>query len=181
MTNPAWSRRRTAARKYQPARIRLLLIADSPFADEQSYFYFDDAEVPDPLFDQVCEVLFEEKPADRVLALKELRRRGVFVAELKPDAPRSDEKLASYVMPFLLNLEALAPEAIVLIGRDVFDALHSALEKAKRPVVDLAVPALTAANGVEFRQKLRQALVRADLEKLIRPIKARKTKPESKG
>ncbi len=181
MTNAAWGRRRTAARKYQPARIRLLLITGSPPDDETSYFYFDDADAVDPLFEQVCEVLFEQQPSNRVTALKELRKRGVFVLELKPDAPRKNEKLDAYVPPFLLNLESFAPEKIILVGREVADALKTALEKAKQPVVDAVVSAPASGDGVEFRQKLRQALVRADLEKLIRPIKPPKAKPDSKG
>jgi len=111
---------------------------------------------------------------DKVRYLKELRKRGVFVVELKPDAPRTNEKLAPYVMPFLLNLEPLAPEKIVLTGTEVYDILHPALEKAGLPVIDVRVPA--PSGEVEFRQKLRQALVRADLERLIRPLAAGKTR-----
>jgi hypothetical protein len=170
MSNPAWTRRRTAARKYQPNRIRLLLVAESPPPDEAGYFYFEDGASSDALFEELCGVLFEEKPGDRISALKELRRRGVYVTELKPDAPRAGESLSPYVMPFLLNLEPLAPERIVLVGADVYGALHPALAKAKLPVVDIPIPSPTTRDPVEFRQKLRQALVRADLERLIRPL-----------
>lgn len=170
MSNPAWTRRRTAARKYQPNRVRLLLVAESPPGDESLYFYFEDPHSGDPLFREVCEVLLEQAPPDKATALKELRRRGVFATELKPDGPRAKESLAAYVMPFLLNLGPLAPERIILIGGDVYDVLHPALTKAKLPVVDLRVPSPTTRDPVEFRQTLRQALVRADLEKLIRPL-----------
>lgn len=163
----SWTRRRLAARPYQPKRIRLLLVAESPPADG-SYFYFDDGKL-DALFEEVCTVLFEEKPAgDRIRSLKELRRRGVFVTELKPDAPRKRESLASYVAPFLLNAETLAPEHVLLIGADVFEAAHAAAKKAGLPVLPAKIPSPSA--GTEFRQKLRQALVRAGLEKLIRPL-----------
>lgn len=172
MSNPAWSRRRTAARTYQPGRTRLLLVVESPPADESDSFYFD-ARGSDPLFDQVCEVLFEQPPADKPSALKELRRRGVFVVELKPDAHRKNEKLEPYVMPFLLNLEAIAPEKVIVIGGETHRVLVPALEKAKVPVVDVRVPEPAHGSGVEFRQKFRQALVRADLERLIRPLKPR--------
>jgi hypothetical protein len=175
MTNPAWARRRTAARKYQPTRTRLLLVAGSPPDDEQRYFYFEDADSNEPLFDEVCAVLFEGEPSgDKVRHLKELRRRGVFVTELKPDAPRTNEKLAPYVMPFLLNIEPLAPEQIVLIGAEEYDVLHPALEKAGLPVIDVRVP--PPSSEVEFRQKLRLALVRADLERLIQPLPVGKAK-----
>src|SRR5436189_5868257 len=102
MIGEAWARRRVAERKYKPNRIRLLLVAESPPADEGRYFYFEDAPALDELFEEVCGVLFEEKPGpDQATALKELRRRGVFVVDLKPDAPRRSEKLEPYVAPLL--------------------------------------------------------------------------------
>jgi hypothetical protein len=169
MANEAWNHRRTAAKKYQPKRVRLLLVAESPPAGNERYFYFEDADSRDPLFEEVCAVLFEAVPDDKVTALKELRRRGVFVAELKPDAPRAGESLTTYVTPFLLNLETYAPEKIVLLGADVYAALQGPMNRSELPVVDAKVPSPDA--GVEFRQKLRQALVRGELEKLIRPLK----------
>src|SRR5438552_1848892 len=106
MANEAWNRRREAARKYRPNRIRLLLVAESPPQAEDRYFYFEDVRAADHLFEAVCEVLFEDKPrGDKIPYLKELRRRGIFLVELKPDAPRHGEKLAEYLPPFLLNLE----------------------------------------------------------------------------
>jgi len=85
-----WTRRRAAARAYQPRRIRLLLIAEAPPADDDRYFYFEHVGTADFLFEKVCGVLFEQKPErDKVPFLKELRRRGVFLIDLKPDAPRS--------------------------------------------------------------------------------------------
>lgn len=171
--NPAWLRRQAAARIHQPKKIRLLILGESPPGDER-WFYFTGAEAMDPLFEEVCAVLLEEKPAgEKEPYLKELKRRGVFYAELKPDAPRADEKLAGYVPPLLINLGILSPEHIVLVGSDVYEAAYRSLAKAGLPVVDVRVPA--PSHAVEFRQNLRQALVRADLEKLIRPRPAPKT------
>ena len=171
----AWARRKAAAHVYQPKRVRLLLVAESPPADENGYFYFADASPSDPLFEEVCGVLFEAKPADNATAcLKELRRRGIFLVELKPDAPRSDEKLALYVAPLLLNLDALAPEKIVLISADVYAAAFREMAAAELPVVDVKVPLPSAGHEVAFRQAFRQALVRGGLEKMIRPLPAAK-------
>jgi hypothetical protein len=167
--NPEWTRRRMAAQKYRPNRIRVLLIAESPPEDLSRYFYFEDAGSTDPLFDAVCEVLFEGERADKLTGLKELKRRGVYVVELKPDSPRGESKLAPYVPPFLINLETLAPETIVTIG-DAYDAAFRAIEKAKLPVVDVKVPDPAAGDLASFRNKLRQALVRGGLEKLIKPL-----------
>jgi hypothetical protein len=171
--SPAWNRRTAAARTYQPKRIRLLLLAESPPSDDR-YFYFEDARAADDLFEEVAGVLFEEKPrGDKTPYLKELRRRGVFLVELKPDAPRDGEPLGPYVGPLLLNLDVLAPESIILIDADVYDAGYAALRKAGRPVVDMRVPFPSADRSVEFRRTFRQALVRAGLEKLIRPLPPR--------
>jgi hypothetical protein len=169
--NPAWLRRQAAARAHQPKKIRLLLLGESP-ASEDGGFYLPGE--MDPLFEEVCTVLLEEKPAgEKEPYLKELKRRGVFYADLKPDAPRAGETLADYVPPLLINLGILSPEHVVLITPAVYEAAYRPLTKAGLPVVDVRVP--DPAQGAEFRQKLRQALVRADLEKLIRP------RPKPKG
>jgi len=168
--NPEWTRRRMAAPKYRPNRIKLLLVAQSPPEDPARYFYFEGTGSTDPLFDAVCEVMFEGERVDKPAALKELKRRGVFVVELKPDAPRVDEKLAPYVPPFLINLETLGPEQIVLIGDEVHAAASRAIEKAGLPVVDVKVPDPAAGDVASFRNKFRQALVRGGLEKLIKPL-----------
>ena len=164
----AWLRRQAAARAYQPKKVRLLILGESP-ASEEGGFYFEGAETADPLFEEICSVLFEAEPeGSKTPYLKELRRRGVFVADLKPDAPRQGEPLGEYVAPLLINLGTLAPEHVILVTPDVYDAAYARLEKAGLEVVDVRVPSPT--HETEFRQKLRQALVRAGLEKLIRPL-----------
>ncbi|TMQ68689.1 MAG: hypothetical protein E6K80_14035 [Candidatus Eisenbacteria bacterium] len=170
----SWTRRERAAAAYCPKRIRLLLIGESPPSDERS-FYLDDASGGDPLFEEVCEVLFEARPEEsKAPFLKELRRRGVFVIDLKPDAPRRGEPLAPYVGPLLINLGILSPEKIVFVHPEVYDAAAAKLAAAELPVVEVRVPAPSTDHPETFRQKLRQALVRAGLEKLIRPMPAPK-------
>ena len=163
--NPEWLRRQAAARAHQPKKIKLLILGESPPAGG-SWFYLPGE--MDPVFVQVCTVLFEAEPAgEKEPYLKELKRRGVFYAELKPDAPRQNEKLANYVAPLTINLGILAPEHLVLVSAEVYQAAFRPLEKAGLPVVDVRVP--EPEHEAEFRQKFRQALVRAELEKLIRP------------
>jgi hypothetical protein len=172
--NEAWTRRKMAARKYAPNRLRLLLVAESPPDDLTRSFYFEEPNSADPVFDAVCEVLFEERPAGaKVPFLKELKRRGVFLVELKPDAPRGDEKLAPYVPPLLINLDTLSPENIILISDEVYEAAFRAIEKAGLPVVDVKVPSPGAGDEASFRNKFRQALVRGGFEKLIKPLSAK--------
>lgn len=170
VTNASWTRRKIAAREYQPKRIRLLLVAEAPPSDDR-YFYFEDVKTADYLFEEVCVVLFEEKPRhNKAPYLKELRRRGVFLIDLKPDAPREAEPLGPYVPPLLLNIDTLAPEHIILIKVDVYKAAYAAMKKAGLPVVDARIPFPATGQQVSFRQEFRQALVRAGLEKLIRPL-----------
>jgi hypothetical protein len=179
--NDAWDRRRVAARRYRPNRIRLLLVGERPPEDAGRYFYFEEAGSRDPLFDGLCEVLFEGEPGDdKVPYLRELRRRGVFVVELKPDTPLGAAKTGDYVGPFVLNLAELAPEHIILLGATVHEALYKALAREDSPVVNLRVTAPDPGRQVTFRQELRHALVRAGLEQLMRPLPAARTQPETK-
>jgi hypothetical protein len=178
---PSWSRREQTARRYQPKRIRLLLLGESPRADDRFFYSEDDSDIDD-LFLEIAEVFFEARPADgKIPLLKELRRRGVFFVDLKPDAPRRGETLGPYVAPLSINLGILGPEKIVIVHPDVYDAAFEPLQHAGLPVVDVRVPRLDPEHPESFRQKLRQALVRADLEKLIRPLGGSKgtKKPEA--
>lgn len=165
----AWLRRDQAAQKYRPKRIRVLLVGDAP-AREDRFFYSEASGSEADRFAEVCEVLMEARPeGEREPFLKEMRRRGVFYADLKPDAPRNAESLTPYVGPFLINLGTLNPERIIILDPDAYDAAYSKMSEAGLPVVDVRIPSLEPDRPESFRQKFRQALVRADLEKLIRP------------
>lgn len=178
--NPAWERRKLAARKHRPATIRLLLVSDAPPGDEDRYFYFEHEGAADPLFDAVAAVIFEERPdVDRGTLLKELKRRGVFVIELKPDAPRAGEDLAPYADWLALTIDALAPERIVLVSSAVAKAAGTRLAAAGLPVDPDATPD-PAEDAVGFRRELRAALVRAGLERLIRPRGPQRKTPKAR-
>ena len=97
------------------------------------------------------------------------RIRLLLVAESPP------ERLQPYVAPFMVNLDTLAPERIILVKVDVYDVLRPAMKQAGSPVVEVRIPFPSSGQQVEFRQKFRQALVRAGLEKLIRPLPASKS------
>jgi hypothetical protein len=170
---PSWNRREQEASSYRPKRIRLLLLAESPTSEERSFYSKDGA--PDDLFREIVQVLFETAPeGDREPFLKELRRRGVFLVELKPDAPRTGEDLKPYVAPLLINLGTLGPESIIVVDPEVYEVAFAELKGAGLPVVDVKVPRPDGEHPEAFRQKLRQALVRGGLEKMIRPLPAKK-------
>jgi hypothetical protein len=168
--------RREAARQWQPKRIRLLLVTEGPPRDSGRGFYLEHEREPDPLFQQVCEVLFEASPPDPVVGLKELRRRGVFAIELI-EAPEPRRPMADYVTALALRLEELAPEHVVLVGAGTYDAAHAPLARAGVPVVGVRVPFAAAGSDAAFRREFRRAVVRAGLEQLIRPLKASGAKP----
>ncbi|HKQ56693.1 MAG TPA: hypothetical protein VJY35_02385 [Candidatus Eisenbacteria bacterium] len=162
-------RRETAAEAHRPKHIKLLLIAEAPPDPPGAYFYYPDPGSMDPLFDGVCHVLFDEPAsADKPPRLKELRRRGVFVIELAPDGAGGNlDELAQWLP---LRVETLAPDQIVLIGASVHRAGFKKLEAAGLPVVDKRVVAPEAGDRAAFAGELRSALVRAGLEKLIKPL-----------
>jgi hypothetical protein len=175
----ARNRRHLAARAHQPKRIRLLLVNEAPPADPDRYFYFVEGD-PDPLFEQVVEVLFEQ-PAEvgnRSDDLKQLKRRGVFAIELGPEG--SGGKLDEQAGWLAIRAQDLQPERVVLIGENVFRAARKALAAAGLPVVESKVREPSAGQEADFRRELRTALVKAGLEPLIRPRPASKVVNETR-
>ena len=163
-------RRQGAARKYQPKTIRLLLLDGSPSEDLTQYFYFEDPNGKDALFENVCIVLFEQKPGDeKVPYLKEMRRRGIFLMELKPDDPIGNASLNEAARWLPLRVEPLQPQCIVAIGPKVYEAARAELKKADLPLFEHKVPE-PRGNSQVFVSELRAAIVKAGLEKLIRPL-----------
>jgi hypothetical protein len=171
-------RRQAAARKYQPKTIRLLLLDEAPSEDLGRYFYFEDADSIDPLFEHVCFVLFETKPAgEKVPFLKEMRRRGIFVMELKPDDPIGDADRRDLARWLPLRVEPLQPQCIIAIGPKVYEAARAELEKADLPLFEHKVPEPRGKAQV-FVSELRAAIVKAGLERLIRPLPGGRTKKD---
>jgi hypothetical protein len=166
--------RQAAAQKYQPNRIKLLLVGEAPPEDPSRYFYFEHGD--DELFEHVARVLFETPPVgdDKTPYLKELKRRGVFLIDLKPDGPLGEAKHVELAEWLPLRVETLAPETIVLIGSAVYRAAHPVLEKRELPVVDQSVPYPAAGKEKPFAIDFTKALVKAGLERLIRPMPRKK-------
>ena len=173
----AFRRRRAAAQKWQPKRVHLLLVAPAPPDDPTQYFYYESANSHDPLFDSVGYVLFEEEPSGpKEPYLKLLRRRGVFVIELDPRAPVGEGTQSDPEQWLAMRIDPLQPEHIVTLGREVHAAAAKELERAGLPLVPVVVPFSPRGDRAEFARELRHALVKAGLEKLIKPL-APATKP----
>ena len=91
-------RRATAAQRYQPAAVRILLVAQAPPEALDRYFYFPDVDTQDSLFRSVARSVLGEEPtrANKAELLERLRDRGIFLIDLKED-PVDGTGLAPYV------------------------------------------------------------------------------------
>jgi len=179
----AWKQRRAEARIYRPQRIRLLLISSAP-TDEDHHFYSPAPPQEDALFSAVGEVPFETAPrgTDRAPWLKQLRRRGVFLVEAKPNGPLTPtERLDKFVPWLVLTCQEIEPEHIILLHAAVYDAAYAALRAANLPVVKERIPEPVRGRATEFRRRLRAAIVRVGLERIIRPLAPAPRRPTRAG
>ncbi len=89
--NPPFStavreRRAAAAARYKPAAVGLLLVAEAPPESSDRYFYFEEVKEHETLFRETVRALLGEEPRrTKDEQLGELRRKGVFLIDLKPD------------------------------------------------------------------------------------------------
>jgi hypothetical protein len=83
-------RRATAAQRYQPAAVRILLVAQAPPEALDRYFYFPDVDTQDSLFRSVARSVLGEEPtrANKAELLERLRDRGIFLIDLKRGSGR---------------------------------------------------------------------------------------------
>jgi hypothetical protein len=138
----ARERRRAAAQRWRPAKVRLLLVDEAPPAALDRYFYFEDVTTHDALFRYVVEAVTGERPTrDKPPYLEALRQRGVFLIDLCPDPFRRRRDAMPAAVPDLLaRVEELAPERVTLIGAEVYDTAYGALSRAGTPVADVRLP-----------------------------------------
>lgn len=151
--------RRTAASKYKPEKIRLLLVAEAPPAADDRYFYFEDVTSHDWLFLGVADVLLGRKPSrsDKGNALTELKDAGVFLIDLRLD-PVDGTDLQKYVPDLVSRCRILSADRIVLIKATVFDAAYEALLAAGLPIVNQRVYFPSTGRQAEFRRQLSEAV-----------------------
>jgi hypothetical protein len=134
-------RRAQAARKFQPAEVKLLLVAEAPPSALDRYFYFEDVREQDSLFRYVSRMLIPVEPTrdNKRQLLARLRDKGVFLIDLSVD-PLDGAPLASFVPDLVTRARALGPKKVILIKATVYDAAFAALREAGLPVVDERVP-----------------------------------------
>ena len=78
-TKKAREQRARAARKYKPANVKTLLVAEAPPSSTERYFYFEHVRVHDSLFRHVANAILGQAPTrnEKANALAQLRERGV--------------------------------------------------------------------------------------------------------
>lgn len=95
--------------------------------------------------------------SNKASLLAELRDRGVFLIDLKPD-PVDGSDLSPHVPALLARIAELEPERIILIKADVYDAAYGALDAAGLPVSKVRVPFPSSGRQREFAVAFGRAL-----------------------
>lgn len=162
-----WERRREAAEKYRPERVRLLLVAHAPPVQVERYFYFEQVREKDDLFRYVVHGLFGTMPDREHKAnwLRRLRDAGVFLIDLVEQpvttafgrsAKVSD--LGPFVPGLVKRAQVVNPDHVVLIKVDVYDAAFRRLRNAGLPVVDERIAFPTSGRQHDFEVGFGSAL-----------------------
>jgi hypothetical protein len=154
--------RGAAAARYRPDKIALLLVAEAPPADLERYFYFEDVREHDALFRYVTKGILGHEVArsEKAQALSDLRDRGVFLVDLHSDpvTRRSRTAEESAVLDLLDRVRQLAPERVILIKANVYDAAYQTLREGGVPVVDERIPFPSSGQQRRFDDGFARAL-----------------------
>ncbi len=166
--DPAAARRgrERAARRFRPAHVTLLLVAEGPPNALDRYFYFTDVQRQDSLFRYVVKGLLGAEPtrANKKSLLERLEESGVFLIDLWED-PVDGGSLAAQVPDLIERCRALAPERIILIKTTVYDIAHRALREAGLPVVDERIPFPGSGQHRKFEEAFARALAKSPVER----------------
>ncbi|MDP1662192.1 MAG: hypothetical protein Q8L55_09785 [Phycisphaerales bacterium] len=161
-TTNALAARRAAAARYQPRKIKLLLVAEAPPCDTGRYFYFEDVDRHDWLFRYVYEGLTGQKPTREGKAghLAELRDAGLFMIDLHEE--NAKQPSAAILTPCIRGLidrcRKLKPKHIALIKSIVHDVAFEPLTKAGLPVIDERLPFPASGQQKKFLEGFARVL-----------------------
>ena len=158
-TRKAREQRARAARKYKPANIETLLVAEAPPSSTERYFYFEHVRTHDSLFRHVANAILGQTPTrnEKANALAQLRERGVFLIDLCAD-PVDGGPLSTHVPALIRRVRKLAPAKVILIKATVYDNAFAALRDADLPVVDERVPFPGSGQQRRFAAAFERAL-----------------------
>jgi hypothetical protein len=153
--------RESAAARYKPKAIKLLIIAEAPPCDPERYFYFEHVDRHDWLFRYVWEGLMGTKPdrEKKATHLASLRDAGVFVTELHEASIESPSAadLRPMVPDLVARCHAMKPRHVVLIKSVVYDVAFDTLVSAGIPVIDQRIPFPASGQQQKFLDGFRAA------------------------
>lgn len=168
MTSDPTNRRRreTAAAKYKPKAIKLLLIAEAPPCSEDRYFYFEDVTQHDWLFRYVAKGILgavsarDQKAAD----LEKLRDAGVFLIDASEDPIPDGAKIRlipEQIAALPARVAKLKPAAVILIKSNVYDLAYEPLKGAGFNVINARLPFPTSGQQRVFETGFAATLISA--------------------
>lgn len=156
----ARDRRYRWARRFRPAEIDLLLVAEAPPGTFERYFYFPDVESHDSLFRECARAILPREPTreNKAELLGQLRDRGVFLIDACLDA--LDGPLRIDTGRLVARIRRLKPRRIIIVKAAVFDRAYAAFVDAGLPVINARVPFPGSGQQLRFREEMRRALRR---------------------
>ncbi len=163
---------RSAREQYKSARIRLLLIAESP-PSSGGYFYFDRTTGKDHLFRETMKAVVlwpadetMPKDLDKRRMLKQFQDKGLFLIDT---CPLPVDKLSSRERRFAVDREVpklvdevnrLLPEQILIVKNTIYASVRAGLEKAglsEKILNKTPIPFPSHGNQRIYREKLKLA------------------------
>ena len=157
--------RATAASRYRPSKVKLLLVAEAPPCTPSRYFYFEHVDQHDWLFRYVWEALTGDKPdrARKAEHLAALRGSGVFMIDLHEESISQPTltDLRPKVPGLLRRCAELNPDHIILIKSIVHDVAYEQLIAAGLPAINARIPFPASGQQRKFLCGFRQAVAHA--------------------
>lgn len=156
-------RRERWARRFRPAEIDLLVVAEAPPSELDRYFYFPDVLRQDSLFRELAELMVRRVPTreNKAELLGALCSAGVFLVDLSLEPIKRGEGLSPRVPGLVRRVRRLGPRSVILVKVTVYDAAFEALRSAGLPVVNERIPFPGSGQQVNFRSAFTRALRKA--------------------
>ncbi len=153
-------RRERWARRFRPAEIDLLVVAEAPPSELDRYFYFPDVTARDSLFRELAALTVKRAPTreNKPELLAALCGAGVFLVDLSLEPIERGEDLSPYVPGLVRRVRRLAPRCVILVKATVYDAAFEALRSAGLPVVNERIPFPGTGQQANFHVAFARAL-----------------------
>jgi len=153
-------RRERWARRFRPAEIDLLVVAEAPPSDLGRYIYFPEVATHDSLFRELAALILNDAPTrkNKPDLLDALRDAGVFLIDLSLEPITKGEDLSPHVPSLVRRVRQLAPRCVILVKVTVYDVAFEALQSAGLPVVNERIPFPGSGQQVNFRSAFARAL-----------------------